>query len=91
MKAEKSLPPDNPVKTAGLTNNPTKGKDALWSNIRRLTDRVQSIELAVSTARRDINRIDKRQYRAADSSQPPEVRNPEQPAPQPLNPVLFGQ
>ena len=70
MKADTSQIPEAEVKTDGLTTKPTKAKDAQWSMIRRLTDRVVSLELAASTARRDLNRIEKRQYRGKDNPPP---------------------
>jgi len=70
MRAEEDQIPGNKVKQ-GVKPNPGKQPgDALWSHIRRLTDQVKSLELAVSTARRDINRIDRKQYREVDNNPP---------------------
>ncbi len=90
MKAENSQIPEAGVKTDGLTNPPVKGGVTLWAVIRRLTARVQSLELAASTARRDLNRIEKRQYRGKDNSPPSEVENPPENGGGKYNPALYG-
>ncbi len=90
MKAVLSQIGDKLVKKAGLTTTPTQAKDAQWSYIRRLTDRVQSLELAASTARRDISRIEKRQYRGKEDIPPSEVDNPPDNGGSTLSAALFG-
>lgn len=65
-----------------------KGADALWSHIRRLMLQVKSMELALSTVRRDINRIDRNQYRAKENSPPSEI--PGNGKPTEYSPALFG-
>ncbi|GAI15880.1 unnamed protein product, partial [marine sediment metagenome] len=48
-----------------------------------------SLELAATTARRDINRIDRKQYREEEKSPPSLIPGTEQDLPQ-LHPALFG-
>lgn len=74
MKAAASQLPGNNSQTDGLTTKPNMARDAFWSQLRRLKAQVQSLELAASTARRDINRIDKKQYRDIDKTPPSEVQ-----------------
>ncbi|GAI05257.1 unnamed protein product [marine sediment metagenome] len=84
MKAELSQIPVNERRTGSLTHTGSKSVDTLWAQLRRLKAQVDSLELAASTARRDINRIDKKQYREADKTPPSSVPQQE------LSPALFG-
>ena len=89
MKAETSQIPVNerskePVKLPA----DIKARDTLWAQLRRLKAQVANIELAVSTARRDINRIDRKQYREQENTPPSEIPVPGSPVV--LNPALFG-
>ena len=90
MKAVLSPTTEKPVLQAGQTTSPGKAKDALWSTIRRLTDRVQSLELAASATRRDLARISKAQYRAKDDV-PPSQENEALDQGGKYNPGLFGE
>ena len=62
--------------TDGATHSP-KGLDSLHARLRRLEQKIDNIEAGLSTARRDINRIDRKQYREAPSMNIP----PENPIP----------
>ncbi len=85
MKAETSQIPVKDRQTNGLTNVPTRGTEHLWANIRRLKAQMASMELALSTARRDINRIDRKQYR--EDKESPLLENPDNGQ---KDSVLFG-
>ncbi len=87
MKAEKSQIPGTESQTVSQTNVGKQPTDAIWSHLRRIEDRVKSIELALSTARRDINRIDKSIYREKDKSPPSEIKGNGE---QDYHPALFG-
>ena len=93
MKAEPSQIPVLPVKKDGLTHTGTLPVDTLWASIRRIKAQVASLELAVSTARRDINRIDRKQYRGDKDTPPSEIlgKIPGNGEPAELHPALFGQ
>ncbi|GAI49796.1 unnamed protein product [marine sediment metagenome] len=90
MKAEKSQIP-GPERSKELSKLPAdnKARDTLWAQLRRLKAQVASLELAASTARRDINRIDRKQYREEDKGPPSIIPGIEQDLPQ-LHPALFG-
>ena len=64
-----------------------KARDTLWAQLRRLTARVANIELAQSTARRDINRIDRKQYREEKELPPSEIPGNGE---KEYHPALFG-
>lgn len=61
-----------PVSKDGATHSP-KGLDSLHARLRRLEQKIDNIEAGLSTARRDINRIDRKQYREAPSQTTPPV------------------
>jgi len=63
MKAADSQIPGTEVKEPVLTHGPSKGLDTIWAEVRRMKARLEALELAGSTARRDINRLDKKLYR----------------------------
>ncbi|GAI34198.1 unnamed protein product [marine sediment metagenome] len=95
MKAEVNQIPGHQGRKDTSNNVPhSKGTDALWSYIRRLTAQVKSLELAATTARRDINRIDRKQYREEEKSPPSLIPGTEQDLPHftPLdfNPMGLG-
>ncbi len=90
MLPDKSQIPEKEVKTGSQSHTPSKGVDALWSRIRRLTDQVQSIELALSTARRDINRIDRANYRGKDKTPAAEMTEDPGNGDKVLDSALFG-
>lgn len=50
------------------SNTGPKGLDTLYARLRRLEARVNNLEAGLSTARRDINRIDRANYRKASQS-----------------------
>ncbi|MCK5644777.1 MAG: hypothetical protein KAJ19_28515 [Gammaproteobacteria bacterium] len=87
MKAEPSQIPVNTGQKIGLTNPGSTPGDTLWASIRRLKAQVASLELAVSTARRDINRIDRGQYRGKDKAPPDEIPDNGE---KEYHPSLFG-
>lgn len=64
-----------------------KARDTLWAQLRRLKAQVANLELAVSTARRDINRIDRKQYREEEKSPPSVIPGDGK---QEYHPALFG-
>jgi len=72
--------------TPGLPTAPKREQDTIWAEMRRLKARVQSIELAASAARRDISRIDRKQYR--DNGKEPATLLPGKE--EVLHPGLFG-
>ena len=74
MKAVTSQIPVNQGQNESLSNRPQMAGDKFWAIVRRLQARIESLETGLSTARRDINRIDRKQYREA-SAQPP-LANP---------------
>ena len=49
------------------THTPTRG-DSIHARLRRLEARIATLELKASTTRRDVDRIEKRQYRKIGSS-----------------------
>lgn len=67
---------EDPDKSNGSSKNePTNGPyrpDTFFARLRRLEHRVSFLEQQLSTARRDINRIDRKQYR----EMPPSVASP---------------
>ena len=75
------------TKSNGMSNNvPThapKGVDSIHARLRRLEARIVTLELKASIARRDVDRISKRQYRASEPS-------PRQNSPEPDYAGLFG-
>jgi len=73
MKAETSQIPVNAVNEGVKPNTGSKSADAIWAHLRRLEAQVKSLELALSTARRDINRIDRKQYREVKELPPSEI------------------
>lgn len=73
--------------TVSLNDAPSRGQNTVWALVRRLKARVDSMELALSTARRDINRIDKKQYREQNSSPPLSIPSKED---NPVSDSLFG-
>jgi hypothetical protein len=58
-----------------VTVLPLRG-DALFASLRRLEARVKSLEAQASTLRRDVNRIDKKVYRAAQDAPAAETQKP---------------
>ena len=66
MRAELSQIPIKEVKTKP-SDNGGKSPSTLYAILRRLSAKVNQIELQLSTVRRDLNRIDKKVYRQADS------------------------
>ena len=92
MRADKSQIPVKPGQTASQTNAGTKPTDNLWAQLRRLKAQIESIELAISTARRDINRIDRKQYREDKVLPPSELKVNAEPGNGQLehHPALFG-
>jgi len=90
MRAEENqIPVEKPKES--LSNNLSKPikADNLWAEIRRLKARVESLETQGSTLRRDINRLDRQNYRGASKLQPSDiVQKPDDG--QRLDPVLFG-
>ncbi|GAH94980.1 unnamed protein product [marine sediment metagenome] len=72
--------------TASQPTAPKREQDTIWAEMRRLKARVQSIELAASAARRDISRIDRKQYR--DNGKEPATELPTKE--QAYHPSLFG-
>ncbi len=92
MRADKSQIPVNKVETVSQTHAGNKPTDNLWAQLRRLKAQIESLELAVSTARRDINRIDRKQYREDKSLPPSELGIKAEPGngkPE-HHPALFG-
>ena len=75
MKAELNQIPVEQGQNERLSNRPQMAGDKFWAIVRRLQARVESLETGLSTARRDINRIDRKQYRET-SEQPPSVKPP---------------
>ena len=69
---------------------PTKATDTIWATIRRLIAQVQSMNEAISTLRRDINRIDKSIYRAKDKDLATEIAERPGDGGQQHHPALFG-
>lgn len=86
MKAQASQIPAEPEKPVSQTYVPTHGTDKLWATVRRLSARVVQLELALSTARRDINRHDRKLYREA-SEPEPSHNGEKEPA---MNAALWG-
>ena len=85
MRAESSQIPGNQGRTVSQSNGSSKGQDVIWAMLRRLKARTDSIELALSTARRDINRIDRKQYREETKAPPSEISEVDT-----LSEALFG-
>ena len=77
----------NASKSNGASNNvPThapKGVDSIYARLRRLEARIVILELKASTARRDVDRISKKQYREVEPST-------KQHSPEPDYAGLFG-
>lgn len=90
MRAEESQLPGIQVKADSQTHVPGKGTDTLWASVRRLKAQVEHLELALSTARRDINRIDKGQYRDKSKSPPSEITEQPGNGDKSYHPALFG-
>ena len=59
------------------------GVDSIQARLRRLEARIVTLELKASTARRDVDRISKKQYREVEPS-------PRQNSPEPDYAGLFG-
>ncbi len=76
MKAVLSQIPENERQTSSLNDQGRQHLGILWAQLRRLKAQVASLETAVSTCRRDINRIDKKQYRDNGNTPPSEIEKP---------------
>jgi len=69
---------------------PKQGRqsDALWKKLRIIEATIQSHDVSISTLRRDVNRVDRKQYREAEEKQP--STEAAEPIKTKLNPLLFG-
>jgi len=76
MQAEKSQIPVKRGQRERLTTGREYSPNALWAYVRRLKARVEIMETGLTTARRDINRIDKKQYRDIAKEPPAEIPPP---------------
>ena len=63
MLPERSQIPQKSGQPISQNNGPGQGLANLWAEIRRLKSRVLSLETGLSTVRRDVNRVDRKQYR----------------------------
>ena len=73
MRAELSQIPIKEVQIKP-SDNGGKSPSTLYAILRRLSAKVNQLELQLSTVRRDLNRIDKKVYRQSDSL--PSVETP---------------
>lgn len=66
-----------------LANTRNTNSDALFRRLRLAEERLRDLDVAVSTLRRDVNRIDRKQYREASplsvGIEIPEQRSPGSP------------
>jgi len=97
MKADVSQIPATSSQTAnaeprqGDKESPYKAQSGAFAYVRRLERRIVELELTVSTIRRDLNRIDRANYRAKDSQ--PSLNKTPAPisaAPQAFDPNFWG-
>ena len=71
MKAVLNQFPElEPVKEVGQSTAPKEGGSNLWAMLRRQKAQIGQIELVLSALKRDVNRIDRRQYREAKEEPP---------------------
>ena len=71
MKAVLSqIPEIEPVKEACQSTAPKEGGSNLWAMLRRQKAQIGQIELVLSALKRDVARIDRRQYREAKDEPP---------------------
>jgi len=77
MKAVLNQVPEleKPVKEASQSTAPTWGGSNLWAVLRRQKAQIGQIELVLSALKRDVARIDRRQYREA-KDEPPSISPP---------------
>ena len=64
------IPELEPVKEVGQSTAPKEGGSNLWAVLRRQKAQIGQIELVLSALKRDVNRIDRRQYREAKDEPP---------------------
>jgi len=72
MKAVLNQVPEleRPVKEVSQSTAPKEGGSNLWAMLRRQKAQIGQIELVLSALKRDVNRIDRRQYREAKDEPP---------------------
>ena len=80
---KKKKVPDKAVKDDSQSTLGNAPGDKLWASHRRLKTQVEAIELALSVTRRDVARIDRKQYREIEKTPATEEAEP-------LSPALFG-
>ena len=77
MKAVLHAPDNgNSVKEAGQSTAPKGDGSNLWAQLRRLKAEIGQIELVLTALKRDVARIDRKQYREA-KDEPPSIPLPE--------------
>lgn len=68
MKAAQAIPLERSEVKTDRSNRMSESpdRDHYWATLRKLKARIESLEAQVSTVRRDVNRIDRKQLREAE-------------------------
>ena len=73
--AVSQIPVDNIVEQASQSTAPKEGGSNLWAMLRRQKAQIGQIELVLSALKRDVARIDRKQYREAKDEPPSSLPN----------------